>query len=950
MAVIVVPIVMAAVISVSVIWFFLAPKSSYRAQVNDGVQEAVITVQGGYEPSVIEAEAGMPLRLIFDRKEDGECSSHVVFADFGVDQELPAYRSTTLTLPLREPGEYGFACGMNMLHGTLRVLPGKSGASSTDAANDVQKSGDEVRSSDAAQGSHVGDDTSRNDLNPGVRSDTTASDSRESVQSDDGQTASSESRTLIRRLVVAAVCTIPIFLGTMLHLYHLSPWLQLALTIPVVCYSGRPIYRTGWAAIRHRSPEMNALVSLGTVAALLYSLVATVLPTLLPSDARAPYYESVGMIITLMLVGQLLEAKAREGTGESIRALMGLRASTARVEREGQELEIPAEQVSVGDIVVIRPGEKLPVDGVVVAGESLIDESMVTGEPMPVHKTVGDTVTGATVNGSGSLRYRATKVGKDTVLSQIVAMVKAAQSSKAPVQRLADAIAGVFVPVVVLIAVWSCVLWWAFGPAPKIVHALIAAVCVLVIACPCALGLATPLSIMVATGKAAQLGVLVRFAEALETMARVNAAVLDKTGTITEGRPSLTDVIPLGGWRKPGLEHELLRLAAAAERDSEHPLAVAVVAAAKRQDVPVPDAQHFEARSGLGVVAKVEGRPVAVGNTSLIDELDVGMPAEGDDTLDEIIATLDRLSAEGKTPVLVAVDGCLAGVLAVADAIKDTSANAVRALQSHGVRVVMLTGDNETTARGVAKQVGIDHVIAEVRPERKADEVSKLQAEGYTVAMVGDGINDAPALARADVGLAIGTGTDVAIESADVTLMSGSLTGVVTALDLAHATMRNIKQNLGFAFGYNGLGLPIAAGALYPLTGMMLDPMIAGAAMACSSLSVVANASRLRRFDPARARKYRVASADAAGGKGGFAHRKGIIMGLFSDHKKAQESCCGGHDAHAALNGAAVDPVCGMSVDPSTAAASREYEGKTYYFCNPGCAKTFAANPSKYVG
>lgn len=958
-------LIMALLVTAGVLWFFFAPRKAYRAPLRDGVQEAVVEVKGGYNPAVIEAEAGMPLRLIFDRKEDGECSSHVVFSDFGVDLALPAFRTTTLTLHPDQPGEYPFACGMNMLHGTLRILPGKH--ASVGAAAGSAETGVQCAQKGAVQTSGSGDS---------------------------GKSRGSESgiRALITRLIVAAVCTIPVFGSTMLMLYPMPNWLQFLLMLPIVGYAALPIFRSGFAAIAHRSPEMNALVSLGALAAFAYSCVVTFAPNVLPENAREPYFEAVGVVVTLMLVGQLLEARARKGTGEAMRALAGLQPKTARVVRDGKETSIAIDDVRVGDIIAIRPGEQLPVDGIVISGSSTVDESMITGEAMPVAKTEGSEVTGVTINGGGSLRYRATKVGKDTVLAQIIGMVAAAQSSKAPVQRLADRISGVFVPIVVLVAVWSCALWFAFGPEPRVTHALVAAVSVLLIACPCALGLATPLSVTVSTGRAARMGVLVRSAEALETCGKVNAVVLDKTGTITAGKPTLTDVLPLGVWhRRPD---DLLTIVAAAERDSEHPLAAAIVAAAaEKADVAdvaeLAQTTDFQAIAGRGVTARVtfRGLPhtVAVGNTDLIDDLDVDMPDVTSDTseiasetihdtnLDAIIADMERLSQQGKTPILAAIDGHLAGIVAVADVPKADSRQAIELLRKRGVEAVMLTGDNPTTARAIASQVGIDerHVIAGVRPERKADEIAKLQSQGYTVAMVGDGINDAPALARANVGFAIGTGTDVAIQSADVTLMGGSLMGLVHALDLTHAAMRNIAQNLGFALGYNSIGIAIAAGVLYPFTGTLLNPMIAGAAMAFSSLCVVTNASRLRLFDPdaeaAKNKTYRVRKPDPSKNNGNQHSRKGTIMGLFSDHKAKKEAenmgamgtghCCGGHDGHGMASNmgdsaanVAKDPVCGMTIDPSTAAATREYGGVTYYFCNPGCADKFAQNPAAYLG
>lgn len=988
-------LIMALLVTAGVLWFFFAPRKAYRAPLRDGVQEAVVEVKGGYSPAVIEAEAGVPLRLIFDRKEDGECSSHVVFSDFGVDLALPAFRTTTLTLHPDQPGEYPFACGMNMLHGTLRILPGKHasvGAAAGSAVGSVGASMSDSGDSDiraTADGAHVS-----GSAETGVQCAQKGA-VQTSGSGDSGKSRGLESgiRALITRLIVAAVCTIPVFGSTMLMLYPMPNWLQFLLMLPIVGYAALPIFRSGFAAIAHRSPEMNALVSLGALAAFAYSCVVTFAPGILPENAREPYFEAVGVVVTLMLVGQLLEARARKGTGEAMRALASLQPKTARVVRDGRETDIVVDDVHVGDVIAIRPGEQLPVDGIVISGTSTVDESMITGEAMPVAKTEGSEVTGATINGGGSLRYRATKVGKDTVLAQIIGMVAAAQSSKAPVQRLADRISGIFVPIVVLVAVWSCALWFAFGPDPRVTHALVAAVSVLLVACPCALGLATPLSVTVSTGRAARMGVLVRSAEALETCGKVNAVVLDKTGTITTGKPTLTDVLPFGKWRRQA--DDFLTIVAAAERDSEHPLAVAIVATAA-EHVDAADAVQaadFQAIAGRGVTARVtfRGLPhtVAVGSTDLIDDLDIDMPdvasdASGtaaeaasetahDTDLDAIIADMERLSRQGKTPILAAIDGRLAGIVAVADVPETDSRQAVELLHRRGVEVVMLTGDNPTTARAIANQVGIDerHVIAGVRPERKADEIAKLQSQGYTVAMVGDGINDAPALARANVGFAIGTGTDVAVQSADVTLMGGSLMGLVHALDLTHAAMRNIAQNLGFALGYNSIGIAIAAGVLYPFTGTLLNPMIAGAAMAFSSLCVVTNASRLRLFDPdaeaAKNKTYRVRKPDPSKNNGNQHSRKGTIMGLFSDHKAKNEAenmgamgaghCCGGHDGHGMASNmgdsaanVAKDPVCGMSVDPATAAATREYGGVTYYFCNPGCADKFAQNPAAYLG
>jgi len=650
---------------------------------------------------------------------------------------------------------------------------------------------------------------------------------------------------LKRRVALGALLTAPVFVATMaaevfdagwVPSFLLDHWVQLALIAPVMLYAGWPIHRAGWPALLRRSPDMNSLIAIGTAAAFAYSAFVTVFPSLLPGDLRDVYFEAVGVIITLILLGRLLEVRAKAGTGEAIRKLIGLRAKTARVVRDsGEEVEIPVDEVVPGATVAVRPGEKIPVDGEVIEGRSSVDESMVTGESLPVTKERGDTVIGATVNGTGALRFRATGVGRETMLAQIVRLVEQAQGSKAPIQRVADLVAGYFVPAVIAIALVTFGAWLAFGPSPALTYALVSAVAVLIIACPCALGLATPLSIMVGTGKGAENGVLIRSAEALETAQALDAVVLDKTGTITRGEPALTDVVTLDGLG----EEELLRLAAAAERSSEHPLGAAIVAAAEERGLPLPEAADFASVTGRGLRALVEGRRTLVGTRLLLREAGVDLsPLEGSAT---------RLEAEGKTAILVALDGEPAGVIAVADTVKPGATAAIAELQRLGLEVAMISGDNARTAEAIAHEVGIERVLAEVLPEDKAREIRELQEGGRLVAMVGDGINDAPALAQADVGIAIGTGTDVAIEAADVTLVSGELRGAVTALQLSRATMRNIRQNLAFAFGYNVLGIPIAAGVLYPFFGLQLSPMIAAVAMAASSLSVVGNANRLRR-------------------------------------------------------------------------------------------------------
>jgi Cu+-exporting ATPase len=783
----------------------------------DGVQRVEVTVRGGYSPDQIRVRQGVPVELSFDRQESGECTSRVVFPDLRISAALPAYERTTVRFRPGDAGTFGFACGMNMIHGTLVVEPADEAA--RPSAERPAGETPEVRLDDAAS-------------------------------ADAGQAAErrAEIVDLSRRVIVAAILTLPVLFAAMasdvfkagwVPGWLLNHWVQLSLITPVMFYAGWPIHRIGWLALRHRAAEMNSLITLGTTAAFGYSLLVTVAPSVLPSDVREVYFEAVGVIITLIPLGRLIEARAKAGTGEAIRALLGLQARTARVIRDGAENEIPIADVVVGDEITIRPGEKIPVDAVVLSGSSAVDESMVTGEPIPVTKRAGDAVVGATINGTGSLRVRAAKVGADTMLAQIVRLVQQAQASKAPIQRMADAVSGYFVPAVIGIALTTFAIWFIAGPSPAFTLALVSAVAVLIIACPCALGLATPLSVMVGTGIGARSGILIRSAEALETAHKLDTVVLDKTGTVTAGEPTLTDVHPVGDWT----EHDVLRLVAAAEADSEHPLATAIVAGTHSRDLEMPAASGFDSITGRGVQATVGGRGVLVGTTRLLRDagIDVG-------ELEPIAA---ELSGQGKTPILAAIDGRPAGVLAVADTVKPDSAAAIAALYRLGLDVVVLTGDNARTAAAIAGQVGVRRVVAEVLPEHKADEIRSLQREGRRVGMVGDGINDAPALAAADVGLAIGTGTDVAIEAADVTLISGSLAGVVTAIDLSRATMRNIRQNLFFALAYNAIGIPLAAGVLYPAFGWRLSPMIAAAAMALSSLSVVGNANRLRRYRPA---------------------------------------------------------------------------------------------------
>jgi P-type Cu+ transporter len=620
-----------------------------------------------------------------------------------------------------------------------------------------------------------------------------------------------------------------------------APWIELALATPVVLWGGWPFFVRAVDSVRFRHLNMFTLIGLGVAVAYVYSVVATLFPNLFPASFRdasghvGVYFEAAAAIVALVLLGQVMELRARSRTGAAIRALLGLAPKTARrIEADGSERDVPLEDVQPGDTLRIRPGEKVPVDGVVMDGSSNVDESMVTGEPLPVEKKKGDRLIGATVNATGSLVMTAERVGKDTLLSQIVNMVAQAQRSRAPIQKLADQVSAWFVPTVIAIAIVTFAVWALVGPEPRLVFALVNAVAVLIIACPCALGLATPMSVMVAAGKGATAGVLFRNAEAIEVLRNVDTLVVDKTGTLTRGKPELTSVIATGSMD----ESELLRLAAAVERASEHPLAAAIIAGAEKRGIRVTAAAEFSGITGKGVRGNVDGRSVALGNAAMLAELGT--------SADELLHMAEKLRGDGQTVMFVIVDGRPAGLIGVADPVKETTPDAIRKLHEAGLRVVMLTGDSSTTAKAVAARLKIDEVIAEVLPDQKADVIKRLQSQGRVVAMAGDGINDAPALAQAEVGIAMGTGTDVAMESADVTLVKGDLGGIVRARRLSQATMRNIRQNLFFAFIYNSLGVPIAAGVLYPLFGLLLSPMIAAAAMSFSSVSVIVNALRLR--------------------------------------------------------------------------------------------------------
>ncbi len=968
-------------------WFFFGPKKAQEAEVKGGVQEVRITVKGGYSPDVIRVKEGVPLRLVFDRQEASDCSDRVAFPDFQASKSLVPFATTTLEFTPNKSGSFGFACGMNMLHGTLIVEQDGVGSEGTDEPSEGHKThvtfaeavgvGPQLEVSSLAQAEfaiigggvtcptcvvniesflwdlpgvdevHVNFAAERVTVQYDPAQATTEQmqqiiqdagyriQSREepgSQETEDREAAvrKAERRNLTLRVTVGAILTLPVLYAGMVGGFisqDLVPalmdnnWFQLGLITPVMVYAGWPIHHTGWLILAKRAADMNSLITIGTLAAFLYSLIVTISPGIFPDDLQEVYYESVGIIITLIMLGRLLEAIAKGGTSEAIRKLIGLQAKTARVMRDGQEMDVPIEAVQIGDIVVVRPGEKVPVDGEIIEGRSSLDESMVTGESIPATKGAGDTVIGATINQTGSFRFRATKVGKDTMLAQIIQLVEQAQGSKAPIQRLADVVASYFVPAVMFIAIATFIVWFQFGPDPAFTFALVSAVSVLIIACPCALGLATPLSIMVSTGKGAQNGILIRSAEALETAHRLHTLILDKTGTITRGKPALTDVVPMVDLP----EADLIRLVASAERSSEHPLGQAIVEGAAERGIQLVETDDFESVTGKGIQVSVDGRQVLVGNRRLLADA-------GIDTT-EMEQRAEELAEQGKTPMFVGVDGKPGGIIAVADTVKEGSAAAVATLQGLGLEVVMITGDNPRTAEAIARQVGIRRVLAEVLPQDKALEVKRLQGEGKVVGMVGDGINDAPALAQADVGIAIGTGTDVAIESSDITLISGELLGVVTAITLSRSTMRNIKENLIFAFGYNIIGIPIAAGLLYPFFEITLSPMIAAAAMALSSLSVTINANRLRTYQ-----RPTLAEAGALG-------RAVKTTVEVPKHEPVKEEVMTAVEDTANVK----DVVCGMEVNPKNAAAQTEHDGKTYHFCSHDCHAKFMAEPNKYA-
>jgi P-type Cu+ transporter len=670
-----------------------------------------------------------------------------------------------------------------------------------------------------------------------------------------GEEKNEELIDMTRRFKVSLILAIPLLLLAMSDLIPGQPlqhalsmrlltYVQLALATPVVLWGGWPFFQRGWASIVNRSLNMFTLIAIGTGVAYSYSVIATFLPNIFPSSFRGEggvvgvYFEVASVIVVLVLLGQVLELRARSQTSSAIKALLGLAPKTARVIRDdGTELETSLDVIKPGDKLRVRPGEKVPVDGVILEGTSSIDESMVTGESIPVEKTQSDKVTGGTVNGTGGFIMRAERVGSETLLAQIVRMVSEAQRSRAPIQRLADVVSSYFVPAVIVSAVITFVVWSLAGPEPRLAHAIVNAVAVLIIACPCALGLATPMSIMVGTGRGATAGVLIKNAEALEVLETIDTLIVDKTGTLTEGKPRVTTIVVINEFS----ESELLRVAASIERGSEHPLAAAIVTEAQQKNLSISEAKDFQSITGKGVIGEVDGQKVALGNIKLLNQLKIEAGAS--------IDRADALRKEGETVMFVAVEGRLAGLIGVADQIKESTPEAIRELHADGIRIVMVTGDSRTTAEAVARKLGIDEVEAEVLPEEKGEIVKRLQAQNRRVAMAGDGVNDAPALAQAQVGIAMGTGADVAIESAGVTVLKGDLRGIVRARKLSRATMRNIRQNLFFAFVYNAVGVPIAAGVLYPVFGLLLSPMIASAAMSFSSVSVIGNALRLRKVE-----------------------------------------------------------------------------------------------------
>ena len=810
------------------------------------------------------------------------------------ERREPSERATEIVAPVR--GMHCAAC-VGKVERALTSVPGVDQASvnlateqATVAFDPARTSVDALRSAVAAAGYELAEPRSEAEPADAVDAERAA---READQ-----------RHQKLKFVVGAVLSAPVLLGGMAHIVPWvpaalqDPWLLLVLTTPVQFWVGWQFHRGFLHDLRYRTASMSTLVSVGTNAAYFFSVAVTLWPHAFPAHGAVMYYDVSAVVVTLVVLGRWLETRARGRTSDAIRRLVSLAPRTARVVRDGSEADVPTSEVRVGDFVRIRPGERVPVDGVVTEGASTIDESMLTGESLPVEKAPESKVFAGTVNRTGSFLFRAARVGSETALARIVQLVAQAQGSRAPIQRLADRVAAIFVPIVLGIAALTFLAWWAVGPEPAALFALTNAVAVLVIACPCALGLATPTAIMVATGRGAEHGILVKSAAALELLHRVDTVVFDKTGTLTVGRPVVTDVVAV----PPVAEAEVLALAAGAEQGSEHPLGEAIVARAKERGLALPPITEFTTVPGQGIDALATDGRVLLGNRMLMEArgIDVGALA----------GRAQALAAEGKTAIYLALGGRALGVLAAADVLKPEAAAAVAALKQRGLQVAMLTGDTRLTAEAVARQAGVDRVLAEVLPEDKVREIAKLQGEGRCVAMVGDGINDAPALARADVGIAMGSGTDVAIEAADVTLVRGDLRGVVAAVDLARRTIRIVKENLVWAFGYNVVLIPVAAGVLYPIWGVLLSPILAGAAMAFSSVSVVTNSLRLKRW------------------------RFETSAELVSDRRRPSM---------------AIDPVCKMTVEPATAAAQTTYRGQTYYFCAVGCKRKFDTEPEKYL-
>lgn len=812
------------------------PVSGLQKSGGPALERALLAVSGVSKATVNVKEGRVLVEYDPSSATVADLLDAVRGAGFNVDGQ---------TMRLKVSGLYCAEC-VTKIEDALKNVPGVLDATMNAATNEVKVKYSPV----------IGDlgQLTKAVESAGPYKATRAAEASDPEMDKEAEAAEKEYRSLMRKWWFGAAVGVPTMILSYANLFPVlrdwfprgsfAQWYLWAVlgiaSLMVMAYSGSQFFTGMWEGLKHRSANMHTLIALGTSVAWLYSTIALFFPQIFPSQEFVDVYYDVTVVVTaLVVLGLAMEIKAKGRTSEAIKKLIGLQAKTARVVRDGQEVDIPVEEVLVNDIVVVRPGEKIPVDGEVIEGQSAVDESMITGESLPVSKKVGDEVIGATINKTGTFKFRATKVGKDTALSNIIRLVQDAQGSKVPIQRIVDKVAAYFTPAVMILAVIGFVVWYDFGPSPALTYALIVAVTTLIIACPCALGMATPMSLTTGIGLGAQNGILIRSGESLQTAEKLNAIILDKTGTITFGKPSLTDVVLVPGQN----EADVLRLAASVERASEHPLALAIVEGAQARGIKLGNVETFDAIPGHGVSARVEGRRVLIGNIKLMNREGIA--------LGDLEEESKALADDGKTPMYVAVDDKAAGIIAVADTVKEDSKAAIAALKKMGLEVVMITGDNERTAKAIARQVGVDRVMAEVLPQDKALHVHKLQLEGKKVAMVGDGINDAPALAQADIGMAIGTGTDVAIEASDITLIKGSLMGVVTAIQLSRATMRNVYQNLVGAFIYNSAGIPIALGVLYPFFGVLLSPILAGLAMAFSSVTVITNANRLKKWKPA---------------------------------------------------------------------------------------------------